>query len=118
MSHDAASRGFRFDLPCQVVRERDFVLVGEHIVALNTDGVAVTTAQDLDDGEALLVSLRLPEGRWVDAQARVDRLGQPEVAGPRLAGSTWLSFEGLDSEARESLCDTALNRLLADLCMS
>ena len=59
--------------PCQVVRERDFRLVGRHIVDLSTDGMLVLTDTPVLTGTSVICALKMPFGstKWLDAEAIV-----------------------------------------------
>lgn len=60
---------------CQVVRERDFRLVGESTLDLSADGMLVLTREKVLTGEDLLVTFKTPIiGTWFDAEARVARV--------------------------------------------
>jgi hypothetical protein len=62
--------------PCQVVRERDFRLVGRHIVDLSTDGMLVLTDTPVLTGTSVICTLKMPFGstKWLDAEAVVARV--------------------------------------------
>jgi hypothetical protein len=65
---------------CQVVRERDFVLLGERAVDLSQDGMLVLSERAVRLGEELIVTFRVPGTRlWVDTLAYAVRT----VAGRR-----------------------------------
>jgi hypothetical protein len=60
---------------CQVVRERDFRLVGDCIVDLSTSGMLVTPADPLLTGERVIASFCLPSSTfWIDVEATVARV--------------------------------------------
>jgi hypothetical protein len=62
-------------ISCQVVRERDFRLVGDTIVDLSTSGMLVTPADPVLTGERVLTSFRLPGSTyWIDVEATVARV--------------------------------------------
>jgi hypothetical protein len=62
-------------IACQVVRERDFRLVGDRIVDLSTSGMLVTPADPVLTGERLIASFRLPNSTyWIDVEATVSRV--------------------------------------------
>jgi hypothetical protein len=69
-------------IPCQVVRERDFRLIGDAVLDLSVSGMVVTAAhwvfgQSIRTGERLLVSFQLPKTLvWVDTQATVTRVAR------------------------------------------
>lgn len=60
---------------CQVVRERDFKLVGESTLDLSPEGMLVLTRDRVLTGEDLLITFKTPIlGTWFDAEARVARV--------------------------------------------
>ena len=60
---------------CQIVRERDFQLVGDRIVNLSMSGMLVTPADPALTGERLIVSFCLPKSDyWIDTEALVARV--------------------------------------------
>jgi c-di-GMP-binding flagellar brake protein YcgR len=62
-------------ITCQVVRERDFRLIGDRIVDLSTSGMLVTPADPVLTGERLIASFRLPNSTyWIDVEATVARV--------------------------------------------
>ena len=62
-------------ISCQLVRERDFELVGDRIVNMSMSGLLVTPADPALTGERLIVSFNLPNSnRWIDAEAMVTRV--------------------------------------------
>lgn len=70
-------RAFRREvlLTCQVVRERDFRLVGYLALDLSTEGMLVSTDMPILTGEPLLVSFRAPRSNeWIDTGATVARV--------------------------------------------
>lgn len=93
---------------CQVVRERDFKLVGESTLDLSTDGMLVLTREKVLTGEDLLVTFKTPIlGTWFDAEARVARVihGRRPADWGRALG---IRFRKLDRIAR-SLLDASLS---------
>jgi hypothetical protein len=69
----ALRRGVRVD--CQVVRERDFTLVGSRGLDLSPLGMLVMANAPVMTGEPLLVAFRLPRSTWwFDAEATVARV--------------------------------------------
>lgn len=63
-------------VPCQVVRERGFRLVGDASADLSTEGMRVSNPQtDVAVGESVIVSFQGTEtGVWFDLDARVARI--------------------------------------------
>jgi hypothetical protein len=101
----ALRRGVRVD--CQVVRERDFALVGRCGLDLSPLGMLVLAEAPVLTGESLLVAFRLPRSTWwFDVEATVARVvhgRRPGDAG-RCVG---LEFEALD-RSLEYFLHTAL----------
>jgi hypothetical protein len=60
-------------LPCQAVREHDFVLIGDRAIDLSTEGMLVPLKRRVLTGEAIIVSFQIP-GMWIDAEAIVARV--------------------------------------------
>ena len=86
-------------IECQVVRERDFKIVGERTVDLSTDGMLVPTELDVAPGEDLFVSFRLMYGIHVDVMGKVARMVRGLRAhdqGPCVG----VKFAGLDAVTR------------------
>ena len=88
-------------IPCQVVRERDFKMVAELALDLSTDGMLVLTSERVLSGEELIVSFKPPKSnRWVDAQATVARVlhgRRPNDRG-RCLGLTFHAMDAKDVE--------------------
>jgi hypothetical protein len=60
---------------CEVVRERDFKLVGTQVIDLSTRGLLVETDLTILTGEELLVAFKGPASdRWYDCTATVARV--------------------------------------------
>ena len=94
---------------CQVVRERDFKLVGESTLDLSSDGMLVLTRDKVLTGEDVIVSFRTPIlGTWFDAEARVARVVHGRRPGD-YGRALGLRFRKLDRIAR-SLLDASLDR--------
>ncbi len=96
---NAFRRFVRLDV--QVVRERDFRLVGDLALDLSTKGMLVRARTRVLTGEELLVAFRPPRcNRWIDAQGTVAR-----VVHGRRPGDTGLSFgiefHGMEREHEE-----------------
>lgn len=94
-------RALRFH--CQLVRGRDFKLVGSRAVDLSPDGMLVYCDDRILTGEDMWVSFRVPKTRlWFDVEARVARVihGRRPTDRGRCVG---LSFESLDDASRRTL---------------
>ena len=99
------SRSPRFSvrIPCQLVRLRDFRLVGKTIADLSEEGALVEAALPVLTGEPLLLSFRAPfSNRWIDADAVVARVVHGRRAGD-LRRSFGISFTALTPEGRRLL---------------
>ena len=95
---------------CQVVRERDFRLVGDCIVDLSTTGVLVTPADPLLTGERVIVSFRLPSSAfWIDVEATVARVAHGRRPGEH-SRAIALEFDTLPG-LTELVLASALQRL-------
>jgi hypothetical protein len=83
---------------CQVVRERDFRLLGSHAVDLSPMGMQVMAQEKVLTGEPVLVAFRLPlTSWWFDAEATVARVVHGRRPGD--AGRCFgLSFETLGED--------------------
>ena len=82
-------------ISCQVVRERDFRLVGDCIADLSTSGMLVTPADPLLTGEKVIASFRLPNSTfWIDVEAIVARVAHGRRPGEH-SRAVALEFEPL-----------------------
>lgn len=85
-------------IDCQVVRERDFSLIGERAVDLSPHGMLLSSNRTLRVGEELIVTFRVPGTKtWVDTFATVARVVHGRRPGDR-GPSLGLSFHGLSPE--------------------
>ena len=94
-------RALRFH--CQVVRERDFRLIGHRALDVSPEGMLVVLDDRILTGEEVLITFRLPRTRrWIDVQASVARIvhGRRPTDRGRCAG---LSFEALDEDDRRRI---------------
>jgi hypothetical protein len=90
---------------CQVVRERGFVLLGEHAVDLSMHGMLLSSKKSARVGEELIVSFRVPGTRvWIDTIATVARVVQGYRRGDRGPG-LGLAFDRLSDEEERILRD-------------
>jgi PilZ domain len=84
-------------IPCQVVRERDFKLVGRHVLNLSKEGMLVLSDRPVLTGEQVLLTLKVPgtTSTWLDAEAVVTRVvhnRRPDDEGRALGLSfTWVA---------------------------
>ena len=94
---------------CEVVRERDFRLVGSRIVDLSTRGLLVESDLNVLTGDEVLVTLRSPTSkRWYDCTGTVARV----LHGRRkrdLGRSVAIAFENLDVFSELLLCEELRN---------
>jgi hypothetical protein len=97
---------------CEVVRARDYSLVGTRVVDLSTRGMLLETDAALMTGEELLVLFRAPSGDWFDCDATVARVlhGRRRRDRRRAIG---IAFERLDPWRDILLCDALKNAPLA-----
>ncbi|HEY3820736.1 MAG TPA: PilZ domain-containing protein [Polyangiaceae bacterium] len=85
---------------CQVVRERDFRLLGSRAVDLSPMGMQVMAQERVLTGEPVIVSFRLPLSlgsyRWFDTEATVARVVHGRRPGD-VGRCFGLSFETLEA---------------------
>lgn len=97
----ALRRGVRVE--CQIVRERDFKLVGSRGLNLSPLGMLVFAQDSVLTGEPLIVSFRLPQSSWwFDAEAAVTRVVHGRRPGD-LGRCFGLEFEALDRAVQHFL---------------
>lgn len=73
--HDRASVRRSVSVPCQVVAEEGFRLVGVELLDVSARGALVRSRGIVELGEPVLLSLRVPNTRhFVDAEGRVTRI--------------------------------------------
>jgi hypothetical protein len=90
---------------CEVVRARDYSLVGTRMVDLSTRGMLLETEAPLMTGEELLVLFRAPSGDWYDVDGTVARVvhGRRRRDERRAIG---IAFQPLDPWRDMRLCDS------------
>lgn len=87
-------------LDCQVVRERDFRLVGSRGLDVSPHGMLVMAQEPILTGEPVIVTFRLPMGlRWFDAQGTIARVVHGRRPGDR-GRCLGVEFDGFDQDAR------------------
>jgi len=97
-------RSVRVD--CQVVRERDFKLVGSRSIDLSPAGMLVMLQEPVLTGEPLFVAFRLPRSDyWFDSEGFVARVLHARRPGD-MCRSFAVQFESLDPGAQEYLGKT------------
>jgi hypothetical protein len=90
---------------CQVVRERDFRLVGSRALDLSPMGMLVMAQERVLTGEPLIVTFRLPRSsHWFDAEALVSRVVHGRRPGD-LGRCFGVEFETLQPDAQWFLRD-------------
>ncbi len=101
-------RAVRVD--CQVVRERDFRLIGSRGIDVSLAGMLVMAQEAVLTGEPVIVSFRLPRSAyWFDAGATVARVVHGRRPGD-LGRCIGLAFEGLETDT-EWFLRSALRRV-------
>jgi hypothetical protein len=95
-------RAVRVD--CQVVRERDFRLLGDFSLDLSPDGMLVVTKEVVLTGEEVIVSFPVPRTRIVvDAVATVARVVHGRRPSDRHRRALGISFDSLEADVRHML---------------
>jgi PilZ domain len=98
----AIRRAIQID--CEVVRERDFKLVGKKTFDLSTDGMLVPTSLDVDPGDELIVSFYMtPLGIHFDTEATAARIIRGVRREDREGPCVGVKFRPLDPIARHIL---------------
>jgi hypothetical protein len=94
--------------PCEVVRARDYSLVGTRTLDLSAKGMLLETETSVLTGEELLVLFRSPSGDWYDYDATVARVlhGRRHCDRRRAVG---IAFDPIDPWREILLCE-ALRR--------
>jgi hypothetical protein len=97
----AMRRAARVD--CQIVRERDFKLIGTRGVDVSPFGMLVMAQERVLTGEPVIVAFRLPcSGWWFDAMATVARIVHGRRPGD-LGRCFGIAFDGLEDDATSFL---------------
>lgn len=87
-------------IECQVVRERDFKLLGQKTMDLSPDGMLVHTEMDVLTGEEVIVSFKGPKtGTYFDCAASIARVVHGRRPGDTGRG-LGITFEGMDEVTR------------------
>ena len=98
----ALRRAVRID--CQVVRERDFKLLGDWALDLSPDGILVVSNADVLTGEEVIVSFKVPRTSIVlDTEATVARVVHGRRPTDRHRRALGIAFDSLDETARWAL---------------
>jgi hypothetical protein len=86
-------------MECQVVRERDFRLLGRLAIDVSPAGILVPGHEDVRAGENVIVSFRLPRTKWwFDAEGTVARLVQGRRPGDPGRGFA-VGFDRIEADA-------------------
>jgi hypothetical protein len=89
------------NVACQVVRERDFKLLGDWAVDLSPDGMLVLTRDVVLTGEEVIVSFPVPRTRVIiDAVATVARVVHGRRPSDRDRRALGISFDSIEPEQR------------------
>lgn len=95
----------RVQSSCEVVRTRDFKLVGTRVLDLSAKGMLLETDLSILTGEELIVSFKSPaEDRWFDCEGSVARV----VHGRRRADpcrALGIAFDTIDPWNELLLCE-------------
>lgn len=83
-------------LRCQIVREKDFSLIADHVIDVSPDGMLVPTDRDIAPGENVFVTFRATNlDLWFDTEAKVVRIERARRHGDRTPG-VGIRFSTLD----------------------
>jgi hypothetical protein len=94
-------RAVRVD--CQVVRERDFKLIGSRGVDLSPLGMLIMAQEAVLTGEPVIIAFRLPSSAWwFDAEATVARVVHGRRPGD-LGRCFGVAFDALEPDAQAFL---------------
>ncbi len=86
---------------CQVVRERDFRLIGDTSLDLSPNGMLVASEHFMERGENVIVSFQATNlGIWFDTEATVARVIEGRRVEDRGVTGVALSFTTLDTVKR------------------
>jgi hypothetical protein len=99
--------------PCEVVRTRDFKLVGTRVLNLSAKGMLIETELPILTGEELIVSFKSPaDDRWFDCEGSVARVihGRRRSDPCRALG---ISFDTIDPWNELLLCEHLRSEPLA-----
>ncbi len=98
---------------CEVVRTRDFRLVGTRVLDLSATGMLLQTELPILTGEQLIVSFKSPtDDRWFDCEANVARVvhGRRRNDAHHALG---IAFDAIDPWNELLLCEHLRNAPLA-----
>jgi hypothetical protein len=95
---------------CQVVRERDFRLIGKRTIDLSTTGLLVASELDVNVGESMILSFRAPRSdRYIDAEGVITRISSGRRRGD-VARAVGIEFSAIDQASFVAL-KTTLRRM-------
>jgi len=98
---------------CQVVRTRDFRLVGTRVLDLSATGMLLESEIPILTGEELIISFQSPtDDRWFDCEASVARVVHGRRKGDT-ARALGVSFDTIDPWSQLLLCEHLRNAPLA-----
>jgi c-di-GMP-binding flagellar brake protein YcgR len=99
------------NIACQVVRERDFKLLGDWTIDLSPEGMLVFTRDVVLTGEEVIVSFPVPRSRVViDTVATVARVVHGRRPTDRNRRALGISFESIEPE-HQRLLRASLRRI-------
>jgi hypothetical protein len=90
-------------LACQVVRERDFKLVGTSVMNVSESGLFIDGDDTVRFGDKIIVTFYSPAVRnWIDAEGTVTRV----ALGPKWMGrkqAFGVAFDAIDADSRRQI---------------
>lgn len=87
------------ELPCEVVAEPDFRLLGNRALDLSTGGLLLQSEEEASPGDGVVLSFRAPgKRRWIDALGKVTRVAQGRRRTDR-ARCLGVRFDAMDPES-------------------
>ena len=93
------------EIPCEVVRARDYAVVARSVVDVSARGMLVESDTPVLTGEDLLVLFRSPWGDWYDCDATVARILHGRRRWDDMRG-IGIAFERLDPWREIMLCES------------
>ena len=91
-------------LPCEVVREHDFTLIGDLALDLSTKGMLVRAKTRVLTGEEVVVAFQAPRSNvWFDALGVVTRVLHGRRPGDDLGVSLGIEFYGMHPRTERAL---------------
>lgn len=103
MSADRSVARFGVHIACQVVRDRDFKVIGRGSLDISLTGMLVPCTYAAEIGDEVIVSFRTPQlGEYVDAVALVTRRMEGRRRGD-LGATMGLTFTSIDDASLRAL---------------